>query len=139
MYSIYLKLKVTFKKYVKQIYMNAHISNKLLNSDHIWLVCIVRYPTSVHAPGLRRCLGKVTVMHHMVILKLQFTSREYHSSFWLKTTLLMKSQWAYSQMETAVVALSLMILYLLCHTSRYKTDHNASIRTNTNAIRHWKQ
>ena len=32
---------MTFKKYVKQIYLDALISNKLRNTDHFGLVCII--------------------------------------------------------------------------------------------------
>ena len=74
--------------------------------------------------AVERCTGKVTIYYHVVILRLHFTTRECHSSFWLETKLLLKSQWAYSQMETAVVALPLMILCLLNHTSRYKKDEH---------------
>ena len=75
MYSIYLKLKVTFNKYIKQIYFNALNSNKLRNSDHFCLVYIVRYQTSVVAPVFRHWLGKVSMNYHMGNTKAAFYNK----------------------------------------------------------------
>ena len=138
MYSIYSKLKVAFKNYINQICLNALNSNKLRNSDHFGSFVSLNIQPVCFTWAAARCPGKVTIYYHVAILRLHFKTRECHSSFWLETTLLLKSQWAYSQMEPAVVALPLMILCLLSHKSRYKTGHTVSIRTNTITIHYWK-
>ena len=62
-YLIYCKIIMTYKQFVKQIYLNTLISNKLYNIDHSDLVCIIKICTQCAYPI---ALPPLTIYDHVV-------------------------------------------------------------------------